>query len=232
MTFGVAHPVIGQVALARVLCRKYVRGEINQDEWEFRKREPMITGGPLNLRPFLDEEWYKRGGSTNVSLAIGFFFYTLPYMPLGAASNITPGAPVPSYSDLLSKKRFAYRCGLIKQQADRVLRHPLQYEIGTNMLSTRVLFVKSTAEDWKKRVLLQKPSDRQLLSAQELASTGMVFGHGGSSFGNVSFALLVLDLQIDTLLLDKRNVPGILSSFGRETHPAAHCIWNQSQLSS
>ncbi len=116
-TFGVVYPVIGQVALARVLCRKYVNGEISQPEWEFRKREPTITGGPLNLRPYLDQEWYEQGGATNASLAIGFYFYTLPFIPLGAASGISPGAPVPSYSDLLSNGRFAYRCTLTRKQA-------------------------------------------------------------------------------------------------------------------
>ncbi|KAF9454559.1 hypothetical protein P691DRAFT_692196, partial [Macrolepiota fuliginosa MF-IS2] len=185
VTFGVAYPVLGQVALARTLCRKYIQGEISEAEWEFRKREPMRTAGPLNLRPFLDREWYERGGFMNASLAIGFYFYTLPYIPLGAASNIAPGAPVPSYNDLLSKKRFGYRCGLIKEQADRVLRHPLQYEIGTARLPTRIQFGKDTAENWRQKTLLHHPADCQIMSAQELATAGMVLNHGGSSFGNV-----------------------------------------------
>lgn len=183
-TFGVVYPVIGQVALARILCRKYVRGEISQAEWEFRKREPMITGGPLNLRPFLDQEWYEKGGATNASLAIGFYFYILPYMPLGIASNISPGAPVPSYSDLLSNKRFAYRCTLIKKQAELALRHPLQYEVGIPRLIARLRFLSGTTKTWRQHRLFGSIVDHELLSVQEQATAGVVYGHGGSSFGN------------------------------------------------
>lgn len=185
-TFGVVYPVIGQVALTRTLCRRYVRGEINEEEWEFRKREPMITGGPVNLRPFLDQEWYERGGATNASLAIGFFFYTLPYMPLGAAANISPGAPIPSYSDLLSDRRFAYRCTLIRKQAESTLRHPLRYEIGIPRLVSRIRFLTDIAKTWKRRKLLYNSADHQLLSAQEQATAGLIYDHSGSSFGNVS----------------------------------------------
>jgi hypothetical protein len=186
-TFGNVFSIIGQVALTRILCAKYIQGEIGQAEWEFRKREPMVTAGPLNLRPYLDKEWYRKGGDTNASLAIGFYFYKLPFMPLGAAASIRPGDPLPSFDDLLSKKRFAYRCSLVKKQADRVLRNPLQYEIGAARYPGRIALGKDVAENWKPKTLFQSPADNRILSPQELAEGGIVFGHGGSSFGNVGY---------------------------------------------
>lgn len=148
----------------------------------------MITAGPLNLRPFLDREWYDKGGATNASLAIGFYFYHLPYMPLGSAQNIKPGDPVPSYNQLLSLKRFVYRCGLVQKEADRVLRSPLQYEISVARYPTRIAGGKEVAENWKHKLLLSSLEDSRIWSPQELAAKGQVIGHGGSSFGNVSFA--------------------------------------------
>lgn len=44
-------PVLEQVALTRLLCRRYIKGDIDAEEWEFRKREPMMSAGPSNLRP-------------------------------------------------------------------------------------------------------------------------------------------------------------------------------------
>lgn len=155
----------------------------------------MITAGPLNLRPFLDREWYEKGGSTNASLAIGFYFYHLPYMPLGAASNITPGAHIPSYDDLLSRKRFAYRCGLVKKEADRALRHPLHYEISVARYPSRIALGRAVVENWRHKTLLQSAVDCRVWSVQDLAANGMVLGHGGSTFGNVGF--LVIDLACD-----------------------------------
>lgn len=149
----------------------------------------MIAGGPLNLRPYLDKEWFNKGGATNASLAIGFFFYQLPFMPLGAATNIQPGDPLPSYDDLLSKKRFTYRCTLVKREADLVLRNPLQHEISSARFPGRIAIGKDVAETWKYKMLFQSPADRRMLSPQELAEDGMVFSYGGSSFGSVSYCL-------------------------------------------
>ncbi|EKM82619.1 hypothetical protein AGABI1DRAFT_118066 [Agaricus bisporus var. burnettii JB137-S8] len=184
LTFGTIFTVIEQVALTRILCKKYLHGEMSQDEWEFRKREPMITGGPLNLRPYLDKEWFNKGGATNASLAIGFFIYQLPFMPLGAATNVRPRDPLPSYDDLLSKKRFTYRCTLVKREADLVLRNPLQHEISSARFPGRIAIGKDIAETWKYKMLFQSPADRRMLSPQELAENGMVSSYGGSSFGS------------------------------------------------
>ncbi|KAG6819135.1 hypothetical protein H0H93_015028 [Arthromyces matolae] len=73
LTFGQVLPVLGQVALARILCRTYLRGEMSIEEWNFRRRQPTYTGGPINLRPFLDNEWYEKGGSTNIHITFSTF---------------------------------------------------------------------------------------------------------------------------------------------------------------
>ncbi|KAF8965262.1 hypothetical protein BDZ97DRAFT_1812891 [Flammula alnicola] len=71
LTFGNTYPILGQIALTRLLLRRYLRGDMNEEEWEFRKREPMSSAGPLNLRPFLHEEWIAAGGSTMVERVRG-----------------------------------------------------------------------------------------------------------------------------------------------------------------
>lgn len=78
-TFGNAYPILAQIALTRVLCRRYLRGDISEEEWEFRKKEPMFTAGPINLRPYLDKNWLEQGGISNVSLAINFYRYPLSH---------------------------------------------------------------------------------------------------------------------------------------------------------
>ena len=81
VTFGTVIPVISQLALTRMVHRRYLRGEMSQEEWEDRRRQPMHFTGPLNLRPFMDEEWQKKGGATEIALAIDFYECTLPFMP-------------------------------------------------------------------------------------------------------------------------------------------------------
>ena len=50
----------------------------------------------MNLRPFQDKAWLDAGGGKHVCVSIGFFFFALPTMPLGAASSLRPGADVPN----------------------------------------------------------------------------------------------------------------------------------------
>jgi hypothetical protein len=178
--------VLAQVALTRILCRRYIRGNISNDEWEFRKREPMHTAGPMNLRPLLDRDWYDKGGAANVSVSIGFFFYTLPFMPLGLASRLAVGSRLPSFRALLSPERFLLRCNLIKDQAARVTKHPLFFDIATARLLGRVERIKGVAMKWREG--LEKPVTvgKHNIPVAEQGFYGPVVGHGGSSFGNVS----------------------------------------------
>jgi hypothetical protein len=68
VTFGHAFPVLAQVALSRVLHRRYLRGEIAEEDWQYRLRQPTHTGGPLNLRPLLDKDWVAAGGGGEVGI--------------------------------------------------------------------------------------------------------------------------------------------------------------------
>jgi hypothetical protein len=68
VTFGQAFPVLAQVALSRVLHRRYLRGEITEEDWQHRLRQPTHTGGPLNLRPLLSEDWVAAGGGGEVGI--------------------------------------------------------------------------------------------------------------------------------------------------------------------
>ncbi|PPR03611.1 hypothetical protein CVT24_007727 [Panaeolus cyanescens] len=186
ITFGNAFPVIGQIAITRVLLRKYLEGKIDRDEWEFRQREFMISGGPINLRPFLDRKWLKQGGVDNVSLAISFYIYRLPFMPLGRARNLTPGMVLPPFADLLSIPRFFHRCEVIKKQADALMKHPLFIELGSEGSPRSVERMRSIGEEWQGHQTGRLQTETMKLNPQEQASRHLVFGTGGSSMGNVS----------------------------------------------
>ncbi|KAJ7709824.1 hypothetical protein B0H17DRAFT_1173913 [Mycena rosella] len=87
ITVGNALPV-----LARVFCRRYVRGEISPEEWEERNSPMYHTVGPINLRPFLNKAWYQGGGQNNVSVNVAYFYYTLPFTPASLPRRRRPGA--------------------------------------------------------------------------------------------------------------------------------------------
>lgn len=187
ITFGNAFPVLSQVALTRVLCRRYINGHISNEEWEYRKKEPMTTGGPLNLRPFLDREWFERGGSNNVSLSISFFLNTLPFMPLGLASTIKPGDALPPFPALLTPARFLLRCNIAKQQARRFIQHPRFLEIAGARAQSRVDRLQGVAVQWKSHHEHHTLNPPTISVPDQGATYGPVFSHGGSSLGNVSF---------------------------------------------
>ncbi|KAF9013890.1 hypothetical protein BDQ17DRAFT_1341682 [Cyathus striatus] len=188
LTFGNVFPLLGHLALTRVLCRRYLRGDMSEEEWGFRKKEPLTTAGPLNLRPLLDTEWYKAGGSNHVVISIGFFFYTLPFMPLGRAQNLRRGDAVPSYTQLLSSERFLLRSKLVKEQAAALLKHPLAYELSTARLRSRVPQNRGVVANWRSGTVPPGVDDSQI-SAIDQSLQGLVMSHGGSSFGNVDALL-------------------------------------------
>ncbi|KAG6866976.1 hypothetical protein C0991_003892 [Blastosporella zonata] len=179
ITLGNALPVLAQVALTRVLCRRYIRGDMSMEEWNFRRREPTVTGGPLNLRPYLDREWYKKGGSTNVSLAIGFFHYTLPFMPLGSAANIALGEDLPSFQQLLSPSRFLYRSRIIQKQAKHHFDHPLFSYVSGARSTTSVAKFREVGLSWR-----EKQHDLSAV-AVPVMDQNLVLAHGGSSMGDM-----------------------------------------------
>ncbi|RDB21134.1 hypothetical protein Hypma_011674 [Hypsizygus marmoreus] len=208
MTFGVALPVLAQVALTRVLCRRYLSGDIDKNEWEYRRKEPMTTGGPLNLRPFLDRSWYERGGIGDVSLKIGFFFRTLPFMPLGSASKLAPGDTLPDVQDMLSLPRFLLRCRSVQQQANRLVNHPLFLHISTARSQASISRLKVVVSQWKNK--LEQAADHDI----PVPDQGLVLSHGGSSMGNLDH-LIPLDYPLS-------RTPG--------TAPILHLLKSGTQL--
>lgn len=158
---------------------------MDTEEWEYRKREPMITSGPLNLRPFLNRYWFDQGGASNVCLSIGFFTYTLPFMPLGSATHLERGNDLPNYQDLLTPKRFLLRCNLVKKQSTDFLKNPLILEILLARLPGRVEKGRATTLRWREKKNNPNSLESQPIRAVEQGLYGPVMSHGGSSFGNV-----------------------------------------------
>ncbi|KAH7913733.1 hypothetical protein BJ138DRAFT_1080985 [Hygrophoropsis aurantiaca] len=189
ITLGNAILALSQVAMTRVLYRRYLRGEISPEEWEHRKKQPMHSGGPINLRPFLDTQWYNRGGGGDVFLAISFFMYTMPFMTLGSTERdpqtllkLVDGAP--PFSALLPFKRFILRSHMVQAQAQRYLRHPLFLEIAIWPHITRIERTRLATIEWKQPVV-----GGQLSGSDENISPmdqkGPISAHGGSSIGNL-----------------------------------------------
>ncbi|PFH54286.1 hypothetical protein AMATHDRAFT_53176 [Amanita thiersii Skay4041] len=185
ITFGNALYVLGQISMTRLLCQEYIRGNLSSEEWEYRKREPMIVGGPLNLRPFLDKQWYERGGATNVCTSISFFTFVQPFMSLGTASHLERGDRIPTFRELLTPGRFVLRSKLIRRQAMKVVEHPLFPEISAVNRPARVERARSTALTWINSQTKNQMRVPIPVPVQEQGGGAFVFSHGGSSFGNV-----------------------------------------------
>lgn len=122
------------MALTRLLHRRYLRGDIPEAEWEHRRRQPMNLGGPVNLRPYLDEAWQRAGGVGEMLLMIDYYDVALPFMPTPFGSRRDAGVPreedgAPPYAALLSRARFFHRTQLSKQRLARAVKHPLLLEI-------------------------------------------------------------------------------------------------------
>ncbi|KAG1818062.1 uncharacterized protein BJ212DRAFT_1479888 [Suillus subaureus] len=122
ITMNSAYYALSQVAMARVLCRRYLRGQIPEEEWEYRKRQPMCVLGPLNLRPYQDKDWFERGGSGDVGVGVG----------LVRRLELVDGAP--DFPALMSFDRFLLRCANVKAQAQKLLEHPRLADICTSTL--------------------------------------------------------------------------------------------------
>lgn len=152
LTLGAVIPVISQLASARILHRRYLRGEISEDEWEHRRGEPMHFGGPINLRPYMDVEWQKNGGATEVALAIDYYECTLPFMPTPYGMRRDDGVPrvdgAPPYSALLSHARFFHRARLFRGQLLRFVKNPLVLDIAQARQPTYALRKKTIATHW------------------------------------------------------------------------------------
>lgn len=119
-----------------MLHRRYLRGEFTEEEWDFMKKQPTHSRGPLNLRPYLDKEWYDNGGSLEYVVSLVYFSCTLPTFPSPSGFptdrtlQISDGPP--AFSDLLSLERFFLRCYMIRSQMREQISHPLFVDIAEN----------------------------------------------------------------------------------------------------
>ncbi|KAJ3849735.1 hypothetical protein EV368DRAFT_46699 [Lentinula lateritia] len=197
ITFGNAHPVLGQVAVTRVLLRRRLRTfeDIDDDEWAYRRREPMMTGGPANLRPYLDHNWYSKGGAGNVCLSISYFFFTLPFMPIGEVGELADGnnegissgdIKIPPFEKMLSRARFLLRCINIRSQASENFHHPRFLDLHVARIPMRIERCRHAALVLRNDIVRPEVGSDALIPPLEQpeAGGGAVIAHGGSSFGN------------------------------------------------
>ena len=173
ITFGDAYPIIGQLATARVLLRRYLRNEIGEEEWMWRRREGMCSAGPVNLRRFFEREDY-------VGVALGFYHCSIGFLPLGAASKMEEMPPV---GGLLTRERFVFRAREVQKQKRRYLESGLCLEMGDAFLRRRgrVEMARGVAKEWTR----QREGEEKVVNAMDQAGSGFVLCNGGSSMGNV-----------------------------------------------
>jgi hypothetical protein len=198
ITYGNAFYVICQVALARVLLRLFRRGEISPKEWDWRKRQHIITGGPLNMRPFLDPEWFNAGGKSAVTTSIGFFLLTLPFIPLGSTEKMK-NIEEATFDDFLSPRRFVLRSNIVRKQMKHQLKHPLFHEVSNARLVPRGANNRALAVRWQDE--LEKAKGGQLqgqsVPLMEQGANGPVFACIGSTLGDLTSAIPITYPPLD-----------------------------------
>ena len=177
----------------RVLHRRYLRGEISEEQWEWYRTQPFHANGPINFRPFLEREWYESGGAEVVMLGINFYAVTIPPMPTVTGewlsqhqSKLEDGTP--PFSVLLPQDRFVGRARSLKKQIRALLAHPLFFEIATTYPADRVLGWKATFEKWK---TIQAGGELEETEEPipDFLSDDYLPHVGGASLGNVSWTL-------------------------------------------
>ena len=150
ITFGHALSVLSQLAHARVLHRLYARGALSEAEWNYQIRQPMHQSGPINLRPYLDQEWLSTGGAERVCMAVSFSRRTLPSMPVAReGSRVLENPP---FDALLSSARFFHRCRTVKRQTVGLLTHPLQTEFAQIVSPARLEKSQLHALNWRAHI--------------------------------------------------------------------------------
>lgn len=189
ITIGQAHPVLSQIAGARVLHRRYIRGEISEAEWDLIKKQPFNIHGPLNLRPYLDREWYNKGGSTVVALCINYFSFKLPFMPSNCELPLDNGSP--SFESLISDARFLLRCRMVQKQSQAFMRHPLFFELAHAKLPPSLDARITAANTWRSG----GPTEPGVTIPTNIGQD-VVFFSGGSNFGNVRSAIPLPQFQV------------------------------------
>ncbi|KAF9231618.1 hypothetical protein BU15DRAFT_82167 [Melanogaster broomeanus] len=192
ITFGNAFLPLAQVAMTRVLYRRYLRGEIDEEEWEYRKKQPHINRGPLNLRPYLDQQWFSKGGGGEFFLAISYFFYQLPFMTLGVTTQ-------------QHRDDLALSNGAPPQLASSTT--PLFLEIASVEPITQLERTRVRALEWLKSVEEGTTADdTEVLAPADFPGT--TWAHGGSSIGNLDEVSAVeYPLRSTNPLSPRSNIP-------------------------
>ncbi|KAF9230580.1 hypothetical protein BU15DRAFT_91084 [Melanogaster broomeanus] len=178
ITFGNAFLPLAQVAMTRVLYRRYLRGEIDEEEWQHRKKQPYISEGPFNLRSYLDKQWFHKGGAGEFIISSSNFFYHLPFHD----TRNHPFQRRSPFANLLTFSRFLHRVGMVKQQISNFLSHPLLYEMSSPL--ERLERTRTGALEWSKNVEGRTTADdAEVLALADFPGT--VVAHGGSSTGDI-----------------------------------------------
>ena len=99
-------------------------------------------------------------------------------------SEYIGGSDVPSFQNLLSLERFAYRARLVHSQMQRQLKSPLFYELHSAEVSHRLALSKAVALAWRAK---EAGRTNDFPSTTNFGS--YVIAIGGSSMGNVGFVL-------------------------------------------
>lgn len=175
---------------------------IDDDEWEYRRVQPMHFSGPVNFRPYLDRDWFNRGGASEICLAITFSYSSLPFMP--SKELLQDGPDTPSFTDLLSPARFVYRSRLAQAQVEAQLRNPLFHELHNAQTPHRVLLTRTAGLAWRAKKAGDPSSPKEVPSTFNHRSC--VFTNGGASLGSVrpkvtySYKLTNCSIQRDAVL--------------------------------
>ena len=189
ITFGTAIPVISQAAVARMLHRRFLRGDIPLAEWEHRRRQPMHYAGPVNLRPYMDETWQRAGGATEVALHIDYYFATLPFMPAPFGARTDAGVPrvdgAPPLSALMSRERFLLRVRHFHRQIQRIMRSPLLLDIAVARQPVYDFKKKRNYAHWMAEKAGQPLPPMNIEPHLDRTPTDFVMTHGLSSVGQV-----------------------------------------------
>lgn len=161
------------------MLKLYRRGQVSLDQFLASMQQPVHTGGPLNLRPFCDPDWYQQGGAGEVLVCISYFYHTLPTVVVPKALRDSSLEGPALYNALLSPRKFFERCTLIKKQAVRYLKHPLLLELTQTLPPARIAKIKAVAQQWR-----GDTKDMSTGAGYE-APPNSVFGFACSSIGNV-----------------------------------------------
>ncbi|KAJ8496473.1 hypothetical protein ONZ51_g1056 [Trametes cubensis] len=178
VTFGAAIPVISQMALTRFLHRRFLRGDLTLDDWEHRRRQPMHYGGPLNLRPYLDEAWQRAGGrdgdlAHDRLLRLLAAIHARPVWCAQGRGRAPRGGRVRS----------------IRTQLVRTLKHPLLPEIAYARQPLYVLRKKMIAAHWEAMSKGEPLPEFPELTKLDAAPSDFVFTGGVSSVGDMSLIM-------------------------------------------